>query len=62
MRSVNDDCLFCRMASGKIEVDVVHETDRTLAFRDIDRASASKDLGVAVDQLVSLGLVHAQQS
>jgi histidine triad (HIT) family protein len=35
MRSVNDDCLFCRIASGEIAADVVYETDRTLAFRDI---------------------------
>ena len=34
----------------------------TQNFRDIDRASASKDIGAAVDQLVSLGLVQAQQS
>src|SRR4051812_45832539 len=30
------DCLFCRMVAGEIPVDVVHETDRVLAFRDIN--------------------------
>ena len=30
------DCLFCRMVAGEIPADVVHETDRTLAFRDIN--------------------------
>ena len=30
-----DDCLFCRIVAGEIPADVVHETDRTLAFRDI---------------------------
>ncbi len=30
------DCLFCRMVSGNIPADVVHETDRVLAFRDIN--------------------------
>ena len=29
------DCLFCRMVAGEIPVDVVRETDATLAFRDI---------------------------
>lgn len=29
------DCLFCRMVTGEIPADVVHETDRVLAFRDI---------------------------
>lgn len=29
------DCLFCRIVAGEIPADVVHETDATLAFRDI---------------------------
>ncbi|SOC52752.1 histidine triad (HIT) family protein [Blastococcus aggregatus] len=29
------DCLFCRMVAGEIPADVVHQTDRVLAFRDI---------------------------
>ncbi len=29
------DCLFCKFVSGEIAPDVVHETDTTLAFRDI---------------------------
>lgn len=30
------DCLFCKMASGEIKPDIVYETDKLLAFRDID--------------------------
>lgn len=30
------DCLFCKFVSGQIPPDVVHETDTTLAFRDIN--------------------------
>lgn len=30
------DCLFCKIATGEISVDVVLETDCALAFRDID--------------------------
>ena len=30
------DCLFCKMVSGEIQPDVVHETDEVLAFRDIN--------------------------
>ena len=30
------DCLFCRMVAGEIPADIVHETDRVFAFRDID--------------------------
>lgn len=29
------DCLFCRIVAGEIPADVVHETEGTLAFRDI---------------------------
>jgi histidine triad (HIT) family protein len=30
------DCLFCKIVSGDIPADVVHETDTTVAFRDLD--------------------------
>ncbi len=29
------DCLFCKIIAGDIPADIVHETDETLAFRDI---------------------------
>jgi histidine triad (HIT) family protein len=33
---VDNDCLFCRIVAGEIPATVVHESDTTLAFRDID--------------------------
>ncbi len=30
------DCLFCQFVSGALTPDVVHETETTLAFRDIN--------------------------
>jgi len=30
------DCLFCKIVAGDIPADVIHETDATLAFRDIN--------------------------
>jgi histidine triad (HIT) family protein len=30
------DCLFCKIVSGDIPADVVHTTERTLAFRDLN--------------------------
>ncbi|HET6561366.1 MAG TPA: HIT domain-containing protein [Marmoricola sp.] len=33
---MSEECLFCKFVSGEIETDVVHESDTTLAFRDID--------------------------
>jgi len=32
---VSDTCLFCRIVAKEIPATVVHETDATLAFRDI---------------------------
>lgn len=29
------DCLFCGIAAGEVPAEVVHQTERTLAFRDI---------------------------
>ncbi len=30
------DCLFCKIVDGQIPADVVHETETTVAFRDIN--------------------------
>lgn len=31
-----DDCLFCKIVSGDVPGDVVHTTERTVAFRDVN--------------------------
>lgn len=30
-----EDCLFCKIVSGEIPADIVHESARTVAFRDV---------------------------
>lgn len=35
-----DDCLFCKIVAGDIPGDVVHVTERTVAFRDINPQAA----------------------
>ncbi len=32
----NSDCLFCKFVSGELDTDVVLETDKVFAFRDIN--------------------------
>lgn len=32
---MTNDCLFCRIVAGEIPATIVHETESTLAFRDI---------------------------
>ena len=31
-----DDCLFCRIARGEAEADILHSDEMTVAFRDIN--------------------------
>ena len=38
---VTNDCLFCKIVAGEIPATVVHETDKTLAFRDINPQAPS---------------------
>jgi histidine triad (HIT) family protein len=35
MAGMPDDCLFCRIVAGEIPATVVHDGERTLAFRDL---------------------------
>ena len=37
---MDNDCLFCRIVAGEIPTTVVHESDTTIAFRDIDPKAA----------------------
>ncbi|MGY1820965.1 histidine triad nucleotide-binding protein [Geodermatophilus sp. SYSU D00079] len=43
------DCLFCRMVAGEVPATVVHETDRTLAFRDINPQAPTHVLVIPKD-------------
>ena len=31
-----DDCLFCKIVAGEIPGEIVHTTERTVAFRDVN--------------------------
>ena len=31
-----DDCIFCRIAGGKIRSDIVYQDEKVVAFKDID--------------------------
>jgi len=54
--SVHDpSCLFCRIVAGEIPADVVHETERTIAFRDIAPKAPVHVLVIPRDHVVSLG-------
>lgn len=44
-----DDCIFCRIVSGEIPADVVHRTERSLAFRDTTPQAPTHVLVVPVE-------------
>ena len=53
------DCLFCRMVAGEIPADVVHETDRVLAFRDINPQAPTHVLVIPKDHHRNVGALVA---
>jgi histidine triad (HIT) family protein len=59
MTEGSSDCLFCRMVRGEIPPDVVRETDRTLAFRDINPQAPTHVLVVPKDHHATLGALAA---
>ncbi|WP_233492498.1 histidine triad nucleotide-binding protein [Blastococcus sp. TF02A-30] len=49
------DCLFCRMVAGDIPADVVHDTDRVLAFRDINPQAPTHVLVIPKEHHATVG-------
>ena len=46
---VVEGCLFCGIAAGDVEADVVHVTERTVAFRDVNAQAPTHVLVVPRD-------------
>jgi histidine triad (HIT) family protein len=34
--SVEQDCIFCKIAAGEIDAEIVHQDDEIVAFKDIN--------------------------
>jgi histidine triad (HIT) family protein len=51
---VTADCLFCKIISGEIPANIVRETDRTLAFRDLKPKAAVHVLVVQKEHYVDV--------
>ena len=55
-KTVQDpNCLFCRIVAGEIPADIVHETERTISFRDIAPKAPVHVLVIPRDHVASLG-------
>jgi histidine triad (HIT) family protein len=48
------DCLFCGIVTGKIPATIVHETDKTLAFRDVHPKAPVHVLVIPKEHIESL--------
>jgi histidine triad (HIT) family protein len=58
-----DDCLFCGIVTGQIPAEIVHETERTVAFRDIAPVAPVHVLVVPrahVENASTVGPEHAE--
>ena len=44
-----EDCLFCKIVAGDVAGDIVHVTERTVAFRDINGQAPTHVLVVPKD-------------
>ena len=53
------DCLFCRMVAGEIPADVVSQTDRVFAFRDINPQAPTHVLVIPKEHHPTVGELAA---
>ena len=52
---VVEGCLFCGIVAGDVEADVVHVTERTVAFRDINAQAPTHVLVVPKRHVANAG-------
>lgn len=52
------ECLFCKMLTGKIVPDIVHENDHVLAFHDINPQAPVHVLIIPRKHIASLNDMH----
>lgn len=48
------DCLFCKIAEGKIPAKLVHEDERAVAFRDLNPQAPTHILIIPREHIASL--------
>ena len=54
-----EDCLFCKIVAGEIPADVVHTTERTVAFRDINAQAPTHVLVVPKEHFANAAALAA---
>lgn len=56
---MSHDCLFCKIMQGEIPAETVHETDTTLAFRDINPQAPTHILVIPRRHIATLNDLQA---
>jgi len=56
------DCLFCKMAAGEIQPDVVYETESVLAFRDIAPQAPTHFLVIPKKHIATINDIAAEDA
>jgi len=54
-----EDCLFCKIVAGEIPAEIVHSTERTVAFRDINAQAPTHVLVVPKDHYADAAALAA---
>lgn len=56
------ECLFCRIGAKEVPADIVHASDRVVAFRDINPKAPTHILLIPKDHVESAAAVTDEQS
>lgn len=56
------DCLFCKIVSGDVPAKVVRETERTLAFRDINPQAPTHVLVISKEHFPDVATLAAEDA
>lgn len=54
----NTDCLFCKIAAGDIDADIVYQTEHTVAFRDVNPQAPTHVLIVPRRHIASINALE----
>jgi histidine triad (HIT) family protein len=60
-RNQASNCLFCRIAAKEIPAEIVHATDRIVAFRDVNPQAPTHILLIPRDHIESAAEITAYQ-
>ncbi|MDJ0941129.1 MAG: histidine triad nucleotide-binding protein [Woeseiaceae bacterium] len=55
------DCLFCKIVAGDIPADIIHETETTLAFRDINPQAPTHVLIIPKEHIETINDITDEQ-